>query len=240
MKNIALITTGGIGKRMGTVQPKQFISVKGKPILAYTIEKFQSNEDIDKIILVLPEEYLDNGKKLFGHYSKITDFVAGGKERINSVLAGLNLCSNDDFVAIHDGVRPFINSALISAGFFKVRRNPKKGFVIAVKEKNTVKRVINNNVVETLERSQIWEVQTPQFFKVGIIKKLTKKVVTDFLTDISATEMGITDDASILEMFNKTVEVIEGNYDNIKITTPEDIKFMNFLLESEENYDKNF
>lgn len=218
MKNAAVIVAGGKGKRMGTDISKQFIEVNGKPILAYTIEKFTNSNLFEEIIVVLPQnQLLYFEKKIKDRYFceiniKITE---GGAERQESVFNGLKMVDkNTDIVVIHDGVRPFIKIEDIVK---TIKLAQEKGAcVLGVPVKDTIKVCdINNNVINTPDRKTLWAIQTPQTFKYNLIM--------DAYIKAQASNFIGTDDASVAENAGYEVIVAEGSYDNIKITTKEDL-----------------
>lgn len=218
-KNIAIIVCSGVGKRMNSNIPKQFIKIEDKPIVCYTIEKFENCSSIDEIIIVVNKEYINFFKedivKIYG-YKKISKIVEGGKERLNSVYNGINAVDEkDSIILIHDGVRPFIEEKDI----LNIIENTLKyeACVIGVKAKDTIKICENNIIKSTPNRENIWLAQTPQAFKYNIIKKAY---------DLAISENKIaTDDASLVENLGYNVVMVEGSYDNIKITTKEDLRF---------------
>ena len=218
MKSAAIIVAGGKGKRMGTDISKQFIQVKNKPILAYTIEKFIESNLFEEIIVVLPENQLSYfEKEIKDKYFSRNEIktVAGGVERQNSVFNGLKMISkNTDIVAIHDGVRPFIKTQDIEK---TIKAAYKEGAcILGVPVKDTIKECdTDKNVINTLDRKTLWAIQTPQTFKYNIIMEAY----------IKAEKSGFigTDDASVVEKAGYKVVVTEGSYENIKITTIEDL-----------------
>lgn len=218
-KNIAIIVCSGIGKRMNSSIPKQFIKIKEKPIVCYTIDKFENCSNIDEIIVVVNEEYIEFFKQniviKYG-YKKITKIVKGGKERLNSVYNGINVVDEkDSIILIHDGVRPFIKEKDIVNIIKKTIKYD--ACVLGVKVKDTIKVCENNIIKNTPNRDNIWIAQTPQAFKYNIIKKAY---------DIAIKQNKLaTDDASLVEELGYNVIMIEGDYNNIKITTQEDLNF---------------
>ena len=218
-KNIAIIVCSGIGKRMNSSIPKQFIKIKEKPIVCYTIDKFENCSNIDEIIVVVNEEYIEFFKQniviKYG-YKKIKKIVKGGKERLNSVYNGINVIDEkDSIILIHDGVRPFIKEKDIVNIIKKTIKYD--ACVLGVKVKDTIKVCENNIIKNTPNRDNIWIAQTPQAFKYNIIKKAY---------DIAIKQNKLaTDDASLVEELGYNVIMIEGDYNNIKITTQEDLNF---------------
>jgi 2-C-methyl-D-erythritol 4-phosphate cytidylyltransferase len=209
MKTVAIIVAGGRGKRMG--RPKQFIKIAGKPMLEWTVGAFQRSKVIDGIILVVAKEQMPLTNKL--KFSKILKIVAGGKERQDSVRSGLEaLPGTAEIVAIHDGARPMVTPGLIEDS---IKAAKKYGAaIVGVPVKDTVKVASRKELVvnRTVDRSGLWAAQTPQTFKVSVIKKAYAN-----LKEI------VTDDAMAVEKAGFPVKMVRGSYKNIKITTPEDL-----------------
>ena len=225
MKVKALIAAGGRGERIGGILPKQFIEIKKKPVLAYTVEKFEKCELIDEIILVVPEDYMS-----FCSYNivdvcdfkKVKRILSGGKERQDSVYKGLLALSKDtDIVLIHDGVRPFISTEKIGKSIEMCKKE--KAVILALPVNDTVKRVDEEYVVTTLDREKLWIAQTPQTFEYKLILEAYKKAMEDGFTG--------TDDSSLVERLGFKVRVLEGESQNIKITTQEDLVLAKRILE---------
>lgn len=219
-KNIVIIVCSGIGKRMNSNVPKQFIKINDKPIVCYTIDKFENCNYIDEIIIVTNKEYIDYFKNSIindYNYKKISAVIEGGKERLNSVYNGINYIeyNEDSIVLIHDGVRPFIDEKDI----INIIEETKiyNACILGVKVKDTVKICKDGFIQTTPNRENIWLAQTPQAFKYNIIKEAYEYAFNNNLF--------VTDDASVVENFGFKVKIIEGNYSNIKITTKEDLKF---------------
>jgi 2-C-methyl-D-erythritol 4-phosphate cytidylyltransferase len=211
MKKTALIVAGGNGSRMESDLPKQFILLVGKPILMHTIEAFY-NCNVSNIIVVLPLNQIDFWKELCTEFSfnLAHEIVAGGASRFESVQNGLVLCNEEDLVAIHDGVRPFITAEIINNSFDIAAQ--KGNAVAAVRLKDSIRKVDllgNKNV----NRDAFFLIQTPQTFKCNIIKEAYQ----------AQDHINFTDDASVLEANGHAINLIHGDYKNIKITTPEDL-----------------
>jgi 2-C-methyl-D-erythritol 4-phosphate cytidylyltransferase len=226
LKTVAIIVAGGVGKRIGEGNlPKQFLTLGDKPVLVHTIEKFERCELIDEIILVVPEDYLGHCSQAIVdryYFNKIKKVVAGGEERRNSVYKGLKACANNTLiVAIHDGVRPLISPEKISESIKLCLQ--KKAVILAVPVKDTIKRVENGSVITTLDREKLWLVQTPQVFEYRLIADAYEKASKDDFVG--------TDDSVLVERLGHEVTVLEGEYENIKITTAEDLIIAEKLLE---------
>lgn len=224
MKNqeFAIIVAGGKGTRMQSSTPKQFMIVNGLPILMHTINAFYDYSRQIKIILVLPEDDLSTWEQLIKTYDfKIKHTIAlGGSSRFQSVKNGLDKIKQEEgLVAIHDGVRPLINSNTIGASFRIAAVH--QSAVAAVRLKESIRKTDQDNT-KAVDRSDYRLIQTPQTFDLALIKKAYKIEETPNLTD----------DASVAEKAGFKISLFEGSYDNIKITTPEDITIAEALLKS--------
>ena len=212
----AIILAGGKGTRMGANISKQYIKLKGKPILYYTIKRFSESKDIDKIILVLPKDEIDYCKEeVLDKYSLHVDLIVqGGKERQDSVMNALNELIDEEIVLIHDGARPFVSHRIIDEGIKYARLYGASA--PGVMPKDTIKiKGDNNFALSTPDRNTLVAIQTPQVFKLGIIKECHKKVKEE--------DIKVTDDTMVVETYGNKVYLYEGDYTNIKVTTPEDL-----------------
>lgn len=217
-KVTVLVPAAGMGKRMGKTVAKQFLPLGDKPMLAHTLLVFQRASEIDEIIPILSQEDMEMCLRDVieqYHITKVKTLVVGGKERQDSVANGLQKLEKDAaIVMVHDGVRPFVTNEMIreSVDFAK------KGECVAVGVpiKDTIKEVDDKKFVRhTLERSRLWAIQTPQTFPVKILKRAYE--------ESSKHNAYGTDDAMLVERAGGKVRVIMGSYENIKITTPEDL-----------------
>ncbi|MGY0373552.1 2-C-methyl-D-erythritol 4-phosphate cytidylyltransferase [Clostridium sp. JNZ J1-5] len=224
-KNCAIIVAAGKGTRMKANINKQFLELKGKPILYYTLKAFENNDLIDDIVLVLSSEEVDYCKVNIidkYHIKKVNNIVEGGSTRQVSVLSGLLAAKDCDLVLIHDGARPFIDNRLIEEGLMYA--NLYGACACGVEPKDTIKiRAIDGFSAETLKREFLFSVQTPQCFKYDLIVKAHKNAVKD--------KLEATDDTMVVENYNNRVYLYSGNYNNIKITTPEDLIIAEKILE---------
>lgn len=223
----AIIVAAGSGKRMGTKTSKQYLEIKGKPILVHTLEKFQKAEFINEIILVTGSNEVNYCKnEIVNKYalSKVTCVVEGGAERQISVFKGIKAVSKKtDIVLIHDGVRPFVKTEDIENTVLTAVS--KKACVLGVRAKDTVKVCNSDNIItDTPDRNTLWYIQTPQTFSYDTIYKAHENAELDGYIG--------TDDAVLVERMGVKVYVAEGSYDNIKITTAEDLILGNVILES--------
>ena len=228
MTAVAVIVAGGQGTRIEGKLPKQFLNLGDRPILAHCVQRFESCQMVDQIVLVVPEDYLGYcSEAIVDQYDfrKVKKIVCGGRERQESVYLGLKACpKSTNVVAIHDGVRPFVSPQKISESIELCEQ--KRAVILAVPAKDTVKRVEGNSVVTTLDRRKLWLVQTPQVFDYSLILDAYERAIED--------EFAGTDDAMLLERLGRQVTVVEGEYQNIKITTAEDLAIAEKLVRTHE------
>lgn len=219
-KNTAIVLAAGQGKRMQSSIQKQFLEIYGRPVLYYSLKSFQDSPLIDEIILVTSEEMIAYcQKEIVEMYtvSKVSKIIAGGKERYDSVYRGLCECGEDcRYVLIHDGARPFVSEEIIKRGLAGVIETG--ACAVGMPSKDTIKLSDENGFISaTPERALVWAIQTPQIFDYSLIKEAHERIRQK---DMSS----ITDDAMVVEAETGTrIKLIEGSYQNIKITTPEDL-----------------
>ena len=214
VKKYAIIVAGGSGSRMKSDIPKQFIEVEGLPILMHTLKRFKEADSEMELILVLPASQFDYWKMLCNKYPTVPhQLVEGGKTRFQSSLNGLQVIDNEGLVAIHDGVRPFVSVDIINESFIVAAE--KGTAIVSIPSKDSVR--VNG---KSIDRSTVRIIQTPQTFQIPLIKKA-------FETEELST---FTDDASVAELAGFEINLIEGNYENIKITTPEDLLWAEVIL----------
>ncbi len=215
MKITAIILAAGNSSRMNSNSSKLLMDVCSKTVIKRTLENFQNCETIDEIILVSRECDIDSLKKESSEISKVKAIVVGGENRQQSVFNGVSACKHSDFVAIHDGARPFASiDDITRVCEMAINRG---AAALAVKVKDTIKETDERNkVVKTPDRSNLWQVQTPQVIDFDTYMKAHEKAEMD--------GMVFTDDCALVEYFGKEVYMCEGDYKNIKITTPEDIQ----------------
>jgi 2-C-methyl-D-erythritol 4-phosphate cytidylyltransferase len=219
-KVIAVIVAAGEGRRFGGA--KQYALLKGKPVLEWTLEKFESHPKVDEIILVLPDVRRKRG--FLERYKKIAAVIKGGKHRQDSVRNGVYQIDPQaaGIVLVHDGVRPFVSERLISRVIEATSR--RVSVVPGLPIEDTVKRVEGTEVVRTLERARLFRIQTPQGFFYAELKAALDRAVKD--------RFYATDEAMLVERNGGRVLVVEGDPDNLKITTPRDLKIAEVLIES--------
>lgn len=222
--NGVVIVAAGTGSRMNMGINKQFIKLEGKEIIAYTIEKFYNNSNIEDIVVVVKEDESEFFKKeILDKYNfKNIKIAYGGKERQDSVYNGLkSLDKKCDVVLIHDGARPFVSDKIIDNCIEEVKEH--KAIVVGVPVKDTIKVIDNDkNIVDTPNRSVLWAVQTPQTFDYNIL--------IDAYKDAFKSGFYGTDDAMLVERIGYKVKMVEGSYNNIKITTKEDLSVGSQIL----------
>ena len=223
---IAIIPAAGIGARMRSDQAKQFIDLCGKPILAVTLNHFQKCSLVDKIVVVVSEDDVDYcNREIVDRYqqSKVCMVVAGGKRRQDSVRKGLESVGDlFRWVLIHDGVRPLVTAGLIE----KVIKAAKKfrAVITGLPVKETVKELDDQGMVsQSVHRSHLWLIQTPQIFQFEDINLAHQKAIQDGWEEA-------TDDAFLIEKMGIPVKIIEGEENNIKVTTPQDLDIARFLM----------
>lgn len=221
-----IIVAGGMSSRMGEID-KKFLDLGGAPLIVRTLEKFENSNSISRIILVTRKSDINKIELLCDKYmlTKVSDIVEGGASRQESVLKGVECLTGDEKkVLIHDGARPFVSERVIAECVDKLKTND--AVLTALKINDTVKKADEKGFVEkTLDRTLLYSAQTPQGVDTEIYKKALKEI-----GDLSA----FTDDASIMEYMGKKVLIVEGNPENIKITTQKDIVLANAIIKGEE------
>ena len=220
MKKYAVIVAGGSGQRMKTDLPKQFLLLKGKPLIYYTIHSFLHAFIDIEIILVLPQQYLTLGHELVAQMQaeKKVQIVAGGASRFASVKNGLQLVRHPSVVFVHDGVRCLVSQKLIKSCY---KQALEKGSAVPVVTATDSIRITEGDTHRAVDRNSIQIVQTPQTFHSEIL-------LTAFQQN---SDQGFTDEASVVEGTGTQVYLIEGDYNNLKITRPIDLLFAEKLLE---------
>lgn len=232
----AIVLAAGQGKRMGTSVQKQYIELEGKPVIYYTLRTFQESALIDDIILVVGKgqiAYVRDEIVEKYRFTKVDTIIEGGKERYNSVWQGLkalkdtqdgSVCNLDEaYVFIHDGARLFVDEAILRRGYDTVTEH--RACVAGMPSKDTVKLVDDDAfALQTPQRKYVWAVQTPQVFEASLIIEAYSKLMREQY-------INVTDDAMVVEqMMDVPVKLFEGSYENIKITTPEDLEVAKVFL----------
>jgi 2-C-methyl-D-erythritol 4-phosphate cytidylyltransferase len=217
-----VIPAAGQGKRMQAGKNKQFILLRDIPVIVHTLKVFQRDEKCKSITLVVNENEIDEFEHLIHSYSlrKVSELVIGGCERQHSVFNGVKVIRNSELILVHDGARPFISIPFIHT---LVQEASKEGVaVLAVPVKDTIKKVVNHEVAETIDRSLLWAVQTPQAFSPKVLLDVHERAEHDGFIG--------TDDASLAEHYGYKVAVVEGDYQNIKLTTRDDLLYAEAIL----------
>ena len=234
MKHVAIVLAAGQGKRMNSPVSKQYLQIQNKPILCYCLDVFEQSF-IDEVILVVGKNEIDfcrNEILASTSYSKLTAIVEGGKERYHSVMEGLRVIQDCDYVYIHDGARPFLSLDILDR--MKEQLITEQACIPGVPVKDTIKVITDNGFVEnTPDRSRLWQIQTPQGFSFSMIKEAYNKLLLEQNQNpVEFQKRIITDDAMVVETYLKIpVKVVEGTYQNIKITTLEDLKLAEIYLQ---------
>ncbi len=217
MKVAVIIPAAGVGKRLPGKIAKQFLEIHGKPVISWTVNRFLNLESLSTGVLVVHKDEIEHTRQLFAddqNFKKKFSIIAGGDHRQDSVFNGLTQLSDDmDIVLVHDGVRPLISREIIMESIRVAVDNG--ACITAVPVKDTVKRVRENQVLETIPREQVWQVQTPQTFRYEILYQAHQQA--------RQMKYYATDEAALLEWLGIPISVIRGDYRNIKITTREDL-----------------
>ena len=219
MKKHIIIVAGGKGLRMGGEIPKQFLPIGGKPVLMRTIEAFHLYDNTIHVVLVLPVSQQAYWRELCKKYSfeLLHEVADGGETRFHSVMNGLALVEGEGLVGVHDGVRPFVSQEVITRCYAEA--GTKKAVIPVIGVVETVRRLEGTDSV-TVPRDQYKLVQTPQVFDVALLQRAYQQKYTEMFTD----------DASVVEALGEKVSLVEGNLENIKLTTPFDLKLAEMLI----------
>jgi len=231
-KTVAIIPSAGMGRRMGS-RKKNYLALLGRPVLAHTIEAFERSASIDSIVVVVPsgdEPFCaDEIVSKYG-FKKVAAIVAGGAERQDSVRNGINAVPpGTSVIAVHDGARPLVTQDVIERVVEAARAHG--AAIAAVPVKDTVKEASDGFVRRTVPREALLSVQTPQAFRAGVLDLAFKKALEDGFTG--------TDESSLVERTGVAVKAVEGSYENIKITTPEDMDFAECVLRKRNGAEKS-
>lgn len=233
MKYTAIVLAAGSGSRMKSNVKKQYMMLQGKPVLCYSLDAFQKCSRIDEIVLVCGENEMEQCRTqivdAYG-FTKVRHIVAGGAERYHSVYEGLKAAEDCDYVLIHDGARPFVDQKVLARILDDLPDS--RASVAGMPVKDTIKMSDENQMVDcTLPREKLWMIQTPQSFAYELIRK-----AYDTLAEKGTQGLKITDDAMVAEYIGHfPVKLIEGSYENIKITTPDDLALAEVILHRRNN-----
>ncbi|SKA01488.1 2-C-methyl-D-erythritol 4-phosphate cytidylyltransferase [Selenihalanaerobacter shriftii] len=221
---VAVIPAAGQGRRMGSDLNKQYLSLADKPIVAHTIEKFQEFEQIKDIIVIAREdeiaycqhEVIDKYK-----FDKVSQVIKGGQTRQESVYNGLQAVDSAEYVLIHDGARPLLTKELLECTIRELKDYGAVG--VAVPVKDTIKMIDNEKFVDkTPDRSKLWAIQTPQAFSYNLILEAYEEAKNEGFVG--------TDSSMLVERLGKKVKLIHGSYENLKVTTPEDLMIAETII----------
>lgn len=231
IRTVAVVLAAGQGRRMHSDVQKQYILLHDRPVIFYTLKAFQESF-IDEIILVVgkgEEEYCRS--EIVGKYNftKVSKIVEGGSERYHSVANGLKAVEGEGYVFIHDGARSFITEEILMRAYEAVRKHD--ACVVGMPVKDTIKIVDENHFAKlTPNRETLWQVQTPQVFSISLAKDAYERLLIKE-EELKAQGIQITDDAMVVEtLMEHPVKLVEGSYENIKITTPEDLKIADLFI----------
>lgn len=220
MKNYAIILASGTGTRCQNNLPKQFLKIGDKTILEHTLDIFETNNNIDGIILVIPAQYKQKAADLTKSYKKIIKITEGGETRKVSSYIGVNSIEEDNAnVLIHDCARPLLSQKVLNECIEALKKHD--AIVTAIPSSDTIIEIENREVINIPDRAKLMRVQTPQCFRLSLIKKAH---------ELSLNDNDFTDDCGLVLKYNLAkVHIVEGDINNIKITYPQDIKFAQYL-----------
>ena len=224
---VAVVPAAGRGLRMGGCVPKQFLAIGGLPLVVHSLRILQAAPSVDAIVLAVPQDDIDYCRADIvkaHHFDKVTQVVAGGKERQDSVRLALAAVGNDaDIVLVHDAVRPFLTVQMVEDVVKAARATG--AAIIALPMRDTVKEVRADRVIQqTVDRKTLWLAQTPQAFRKDWLQEAHRKAQAEGIV--------ATDDAYLLEWMGRSVTVVEGSGENIKVTRPEDMIIGEAILAS--------
>lgn len=225
--NIALVLAAGSGTRMNNSQPKQFLLVNDKPLFLYSVEAFQNNKRVDMVLIATNKECVEQVKELTENYSKVKAVIAGGETRQASVYNGLkeiekNITSEKDLVLIHDSARPLVSQRIIDENIDLGLKYGAVDTVVPASD-TIIKSNDEQTIGEILNRSELYQTQTPQTFEFGLIKKAHERALKDNVPNV-------TDDCKLVMHFGVNVHFAKGDKLNFKVTTPEDLEMLKALV----------
>lgn len=225
--NVAIVVAAGKGTRLGGARPKQFLELRGVPVIIHTLRQFERCQEINEVITVLPAEDTAGFESLTKQFElkKAGRIVAGGATRAQSVRSGLNEIDDADIVAVHDGVRPFVTPDEIDQVVAAARENG--AAVLTSPVADTIKRVQAGRIIETVSRAELRRALTPQCFRFSILKR-----AYETLDELESSGIEITDDSLLVERLGVAVVTVEGSARNIKITNEADLSVAEAILKS--------
>lgn len=218
----AIVVAGGMGMRMNAAIPKQFLMLRGKPVIQWSLESFAASRFVEDLVLVLPGKWLDEGQSLMKEFrpGKPFRFVSGGELRQDSVAAGLDVIGHSGWVAVHDGARPAISREVIDAAISEAHRLGNA--VCAIPASDTLVEASDGVVTGDVPRQKIFYIQTPQIFPVGVLRQAIDRARRDGITG--------TDDGGLVRRLGIPVHLVPGSTRNIKLTHPEDLAILEDLI----------
>lgn len=223
MKTSAIIVAAGKGRRLGGELPKQFQALGKMPVICHTLSKFEMAASIEDVVVVVGKDWMSfvESKILCGfEFSKVSQIVAGGNERQESVFLGLCALQQTDIVAVHDAVRPLVSPQLIDSAVAAAKSH--RAAVVAVPPKDTMKKAVDGKAISTIDRQQLYCAQTPQVFEYQLLY--------DAHEQAQRRQASATDDSALVEKMGTAVKIVEGSYENIKITVPADLGIAEYLM----------
>lgn len=225
--NVAIVVAAGKGTRLGGARPKQFLELRGVPVIIHTLRQFERCQEINEVITVLPADDTAGFESLVKQFElkKPCRIVPGGATRAQSVRNGLNAIDDADMVAVHDGVRPFVTPEEIDQVVVAARENG--AAVLTAPVADTIKRVQGGRIIETVSRAELRRALTPQCFRFAILKR-----AYETLDELESAGPEITDDSLLVERLGVAVVAVEGSARNIKITNEEDLVVAEAILKS--------
>jgi 2-C-methyl-D-erythritol 4-phosphate cytidylyltransferase len=223
--NVAIVVAAGKGTRLGGARPKQFLALRGVPIIIHTLRQFERCQEINEVVTVLPAEDTAGFESLTKQFElkKAGRIVPGGATRAQSVRNGLNAIADADIVAVHDGVRPFVTPEEIDQVVAAARENG--AAILTAPVADTIKRVQDGRIIETVSRAELRRALTPQCFRFAILKRAYKT-----LDELESSGIEITDDSFLVEKLGIAITLIDGSPRNLKITSAEDLVQAEALL----------
>lgn len=225
METVAIILAGGNGSRFSQNEIKQLINIKGHPLLAYTIKKFENSKYVDEICVVANKDIIEDVKCLVKNekFSKVKHIIEGGKVRSLSTYNAINIYEGEKKILIHDGVRPLVNQEVIASCVQSLENY--SASAVATKTTDTIFMIKDERIIEIPDRNTLYNAQTPQCFLLSILKKAYQKA-------FSLQDINFSDDCSLVMKYEPSIEIhmIEGNKENIKLTFPSDVSYLNELL----------
>ena len=225
--NVAIIVAGGKGTRFGGNRPKQFLEINGTPIIVHTLRQFEQAQEIDRVVVAVPAQEVNTFRSAVedSNLKKVSQVVAGGDTRAQSVKCGLASIEAADVVAVHDAVRPLVTPEEIDR--VVLAANNSGAAILVAPVSDTIKEVDHNRIIKTVARAQLRRALTPQCFRFDILKRAYAD-----LEEIESLRIDVTDDSFLVERLGVRITIVEGSARNIKITSEEDLAVAKTLLKS--------